>query len=94
MFAVSALYTLAHTLAAPTQKSGDYAMHFTGAMFRTLGKYWTWSIGPAFAYTPIVLPAWVLPSGIGIVSIAVIAFAMEFAMRALERRLTPWKGKL
>jgi taurine transport system permease protein len=26
--------------------------------------------------------------------IAVIAFAMEFGMRALERRLTPWKGKL
>ena len=76
MFAVSALYTLVHTLAAPAQKSGDYAMHFTGAMFRTLAKYWTWSIGPAFAYTPIVLPKWVLPLGIGIVSIAVLAFAV------------------
>jgi taurine transport system permease protein len=31
---------------------------------------------------------------VGIVSIALIAFAMEFAMRILERRLTPWKGKL
>jgi taurine transport system permease protein len=31
---------------------------------------------------------------VGIISIALIAFAMEFAMRALERRLTPWKGKL
>ncbi len=31
---------------------------------------------------------------VGIVSIAVIAFAMEFGMRAIERRLTPWKGKL
>ena len=31
---------------------------------------------------------------VGILSIAVIAFAMEFGMRALERRLTPWKGKL
>jgi taurine transport system permease protein len=31
---------------------------------------------------------------VGIVSIAVIAFAMEFGMRTLERRLTPWKGKL
>ena len=31
---------------------------------------------------------------VGIVSIAAIAFAMEYAMRRLERRLTPWKGKL
>jgi taurine transport system permease protein len=31
---------------------------------------------------------------VGIATIAVIAFAMEFVMRALERRLTPWKGKL
>jgi taurine transport system permease protein len=31
---------------------------------------------------------------VGILSIAIIAFAIEFAMRLLERRLTPWKGKL
>jgi taurine transport system permease protein len=31
---------------------------------------------------------------VGIVTIAAIAFAMEFAMRVLERKLTPWKGKL
>jgi taurine transport system permease protein len=30
---------------------------------------------------------------VGIVTIAVVAFAMEYAMRRLERRLTPWKGK-
>ena len=31
---------------------------------------------------------------VGIITIAAIAFAMEYAMRRLERRLTPWKGKL
>lgn len=31
---------------------------------------------------------------VGIIAIAAIAFAMELAMRALERRLTPWKGKM
>ncbi len=31
---------------------------------------------------------------VGIITIAAIAFAMEFAMRVLERKLTPWKGKL
>ncbi len=30
---------------------------------------------------------------VGIVTIAAIAFAMEFGMRIVERRLTPWKGK-
>ena len=30
---------------------------------------------------------------VGIITIAAIAFAMEFAMRLLERRLTPWKDK-
>jgi taurine transport system permease protein len=31
---------------------------------------------------------------VGILTIAAIAFAMEFAMRFTERKLTPWKGKL
>jgi taurine transport system permease protein len=31
---------------------------------------------------------------VGILTIAAIAFAIEYAMRRLERRLTPWKGKL
>jgi taurine transport system permease protein len=31
---------------------------------------------------------------VGILAIAAIAFIMEITMRALERRLTPWKGKL
>jgi taurine transport system permease protein len=30
---------------------------------------------------------------LGILTIAAIAFAIEFAMRLLERRLAPWKGK-
>ena len=30
---------------------------------------------------------------VGIVTIAIVAFAMEYAMRRLERRLNPWKGK-
>ena len=29
---------------------------------------------------------------VGILTIAAIAFTMEFAMRILERKLTPWKG--
>jgi len=52
MFAVSIAYVIVHYAAAPVQKTSGYAMHFTGAMFRTLGKYWTWSVGPTFLFTP------------------------------------------
>jgi hypothetical protein len=75
MFAVSVAYVLLHNAVAPVQKSGDYGMHFTGSMFRTLGKYWTWSIGPTFLFTPFKLAAWVLPAGIAVVSLGLAAFA-------------------
>src|SRR5262249_2611913 len=56
MFAVSAIYVLAHAAVAPMQKTGDYAMHFTGAMLRTLARYWTWSVGPSMLWTPWNVP--------------------------------------
>ena len=74
MFAVSIAYALAHNAAAPAWKTGGYAMHFTGAMFRTLGKYWTWSVGPTFLFTPYYLPKWLLPSGVAVVSVGLLGF--------------------
>ncbi len=84
MFAVSIAYVLAHNAAAPAQKTGGYAMHFTGAMFRTLGKYWTWSVGPTFLYTPYVLPKWLLPAGIAVVSAGLLGF-LAWKLRAGAR---------
>ena len=74
MFGVSAIYAIVHNAAAPVQKTGDYAMHFTGAIFRTLGKYWTWSVGPTFLFTPFDLPKWMLPAGIALVSLGLLIF--------------------
>jgi hypothetical protein len=65
---------VAHNAAAPAWKTGGYAMHFTGAMFRTLGKYWTWSVGPTFLFTPYDLPKWLLPAGIAAVSAGLLGF--------------------
>ena len=73
MFAVSLVYVLVHRAVAPL-RSDYYAMHFTGAIFRTFGKYWTWSVGPTFLETPIPLPKWVLPAGVAIVSLALLGF--------------------
>ena len=83
MFAVSAAYALVHFAVAPP-RSDYYAMHFTGAMLRTLAKYWTWSIGPTFLETPLHLPRWVLPAGIAIVSLALLAFVVR-KLRAGQR---------
>jgi hypothetical protein len=81
MIAVSAVYVVLHNLAAPVQKTGVYAMHFTGSVFKTLFTYWTWSVGPTFLWTPMTLPAWFLPAGIAIVSAALIGFAAWKAWR-------------
>ena len=84
MFAVSIAYAVAHNFAAPAWKTGGYAMHFTGAMFRTLGKYWTWSVGPTFLFTPYYLPKWLLPTGIAVVSAGLLGF-LVCKLRAGER---------
>jgi hypothetical protein len=76
MFAASALYFAVHQWAAPAPKSGDYAMHFTGAMLRTFGRYWTWSIGPVFLFTPLEAMKWVLPFGVAVITIAILWFAV------------------
>ena len=84
MFAVSIAYALAHNAVAPAWKTGGYAMHFTGAMFRTLGKYWTWSVGPTFLFTPYYLPKWLLPAGIAVVSAGLLGF-LAWKLRAGRR---------
>jgi hypothetical protein len=83
MFAVSIAYAMAHNFAAPAWKTGGYAMHFTGAMFRTLSKYWTWSVGPTFLFTPYYLPTWLLPTGIAVVSAGLLGF-LVWKLRAGE----------
>ena len=79
MFLVSAAYVAIHQAIAPALKTGDYAMHFTGAMLRTLARYWTWSAGPTFLFTPLALPKWVLPVGAAIVSAGLVAFFVSKA---------------
>ena len=85
MFAVSVAYAAgAPRRGAGRRRSGDYAMHFTGAMFRTLGTYWTWSVGPTFLFTPFDLPKWLLPAGIAVVSAGLLGF-LAWKLRAGAR---------
>ncbi len=77
MLAVSALYVAVHARITPPQRTGEYAMHFTGSMVRTLGRYWSWSVGPSLGWTPILLPAWVIPLGVIVLTVALGAFAVR-----------------
>jgi hypothetical protein len=72
LFAVSAIYAVAHSIAAPVPTAGDYAMHVDGSMFRTLGILWTWTVGPTYLSTPLDLAGWVLPVGIGLLTAALL----------------------
>jgi hypothetical protein len=76
MFAVSAVYVVAHRLAAPGPKSGDYAMHFTGSMLSTLWKYLTWTFGPTFLFTPVGWLKPLLPYLVGILIAQLLCFAV------------------
>jgi hypothetical protein len=77
MFAASAVYAVAHTLAAPMPKSGDYAMHFGASMFRTLAILWSWTVGPTYHSTPLHVHRWVITAGIVLVSVAILCFAVR-----------------
>jgi len=77
MFAVSFAYLVVHRWAAPPQRTGDYAMHFTSGMLRTLKDYWTWSVGPAYLWTPFRAPAWLAPLGVALVSLGLLAFLVR-----------------
>jgi hypothetical protein len=77
MFAVSILYTAIHTWVAPPSATGSYAMHFGPSLLRTLGVYWTWSIGPVYLETPPHVRLWMLLAAIAIVSLGLLVFLVR-----------------
>ncbi len=74
MFGVSIVYTAIHTWAAPPSATGQYAMHFGASLLRTLGTYWTWSIGPVYLETPPYLKRWMMLAAIALVSLGLLVF--------------------
>jgi hypothetical protein len=72
LFAGSAVYLAAHTIFVPAQKSGLYAMHVAGgAVFRTLGLYWAWSLRPA----ALLGPRWLATAAVVLVTAGLAVFA-------------------
>jgi hypothetical protein len=77
MLAVSLLYFVLHTLAAPSPQTGPYAMHFEPSVLRTLAAYWTWSLGPVYLSVPARVRRWMILLGIGLISIALLVFLVR-----------------
>lgn len=72
LFAGSAAYFAVHTIFVPPQKAGFYAMHLTGAIFRTLGVYWAWSLRPAALRDP----RWLALGAVWVLTIGLFCFAI------------------
>jgi hypothetical protein len=72
LFAGSAAYFLVHTVFVPPQKAGLYAMHLTGAVFRTLGVYWAWSLRPAALRDP----RWLALGAVWVLTVGLVCFAI------------------
>jgi hypothetical protein len=71
----SVAYFALHQALAPAGKDPNYTLHLTGAMFRTLAKYWAWSVGPWDFWAPVSLPKWLIPAAVALLSLALLGFA-------------------
>jgi hypothetical protein len=77
MFAVSAAYAAIHFWVARPLRTGGYAMHYGPSILRTLGLYWTWTIGPVYLETPPHLKRWMLLAAIALVSLGLLVFVFR-----------------
>jgi hypothetical protein len=80
LFAGSAVYFVLHAIYVPAQKSGLYAMHVSGAILSTFGRYWAWSLRPA-AFRD---PRWLALMAVWLLSAALAAFVLV-SLRAGRR---------
>jgi len=67
-------------------------MHFTGAMLRTLGKYWTWSVGAHLLTLRTNGAVEFLPAGIAVGDLGLAVFRCESvrAVRGCRSSVSAW----
>ncbi|MCL4402848.1 MAG: glycosyltransferase family 39 protein [Acidobacteria bacterium] len=95
LFVPSIVFTVVHRMVAPPA-AGVYAMHFDGAMLKTLAEYWAWSLGPAGLATMQLLPRWAANTGTIVLTTALLAFVAwsVWQKRWLPLFLLAWYGIL
>jgi len=72
---VSVVYFVVDRALARPDHNSEYSLHFTGAMLRTLAKYWAWTVGPQYFWTPVHAPNWLVIAAVALVSLGLVAFA-------------------
>jgi hypothetical protein len=77
MFVVSVLYFGLHQMVAKPDRNPEYAMHFTSSMLRTLAKYWAWTVGPMYFWTPVHAPKAAVMAVVALLSLGVLWFAVK-----------------
>lgn len=78
MFAVSIAYFALHSWAAPSPKTGVYAMHFGPGLLRTLATYWGWSVGSVYFAAPVWrVKHWMVMAAIALITAGMGAFAIR-----------------
>ena len=79
MFAVSLVYAVVHTWAAPPQTTGVYVMHYDGSILKTLAVFWSWSVTSAYLASPLHLRHWMMLAGVAILTLALAWFVWRQA---------------
>jgi hypothetical protein len=89
MFAISACYTIVHRSLAPEKRDAVYTMYYDSSIFRTLGEYIVWALGPtrsdAYSAQWEHTVAW----GTGAVGVAIVGFAL-YQLWCGEDRCRRW----
>lgn len=86
LFIPSIAFLVAHLLLIHAPATGAYRMHFTGAMLRTLARYWAWD------FEPVNLTAFThLPEVVGVVGMLLFSASLLtfVAFQAYRRTFIP-----
>jgi hypothetical protein len=84
LYLISLVYTAVHFRIVPAAKSGPYAIHTDGRIFRTLGSYVEMVLGPErLAHFHATWPVWAVLAGTALMGVAVIAAALAAGRAAV-----------
>ena len=84
LYLISIAYTALHFWIVPAAKSGPYAIHIDGRIFRTLGTYVEMVLGPErLALFHATWPVWVVAVGTALMGVGVIVAALAAGRAAV-----------
>lgn len=86
-FVPSLVYTVLHFAVIPkTTTDPAYHLHVDASMLATLSRYWGWVLGPGRMPDMSGAPLWVVPAGVGILTVFLLGVAV-LAWRAGRREV-------